>query len=81
MVLYPGKNNDLLNLEQSFPPLASAALDTKKRFVNYSGGKSVSVGKVKGAFPETEKALKDTTPTIRQGRPYTPELFGWFDDF
>ncbi|MEA2389692.1 MAG: phospholipid/cholesterol/gamma-HCH transport system substrate-binding protein [Thermoleophilaceae bacterium] len=81
VVLYPGKNNDLLNLEQSFPALASAALDTKKRFVNYDGGKSVSVGKVKGAFPETVKALKDTAPTIAFGRPYTPELFGWFDDF
>jgi phospholipid/cholesterol/gamma-HCH transport system substrate-binding protein len=81
VVLYPGKNNDLFNLEESFPALASTALDTKKRFVNYDGGKSVSVGKVKGAFPETTKALKDTAPTIAFGRPYTPELFGWFDDF
>ena len=81
VVLFPGKNNDLFNLEESFPALASTALDTKKRFVNYDGGKSVPVGKVKGAFPETEKALKDTAPTIAFGRPYTPELFGWFDDF
>src|SRR5204862_1154283 len=27
VVLYPGKNNDLFNLEESFPPLASIALD------------------------------------------------------
>jgi phospholipid/cholesterol/gamma-HCH transport system substrate-binding protein len=81
VVLFPGKNNDLFNLEESFPPLASEALDTKKRSVNYDGGKSVPVGKVKGAFPETVKALKDTAPTIAFGRPYTPELFGWFDDF
>jgi phospholipid/cholesterol/gamma-HCH transport system substrate-binding protein len=76
----PGANNDLFDLEESFPPLASAALDTKKRIVNF-GTKDVSVGKVKGAFPETTKALKGTAPTIAFGRPYTPELFGWFDDF
>ena len=64
----------------SFPPLASAALDTKKRSVNF-GTNTVSVGKVKGAFPETTKALTDTAPTIAFGRPYTPDLFGWFDDF
>jgi phospholipid/cholesterol/gamma-HCH transport system substrate-binding protein len=81
VVLQPGPNNDLFNLEESFPPLASTALDTKKRFVNYDGGVSKSVGTVKGAFPETVKALKDTAPTIAFGRPYTPELFSWFDDF
>jgi phospholipid/cholesterol/gamma-HCH transport system substrate-binding protein len=80
VVLQPGKNNDLFDLEESFPALASAALDTKKRSVNF-GTKTVSVGKVKGAFPETSKALKGAAPTIAFGRPYTPELFGWFDDF
>jgi phospholipid/cholesterol/gamma-HCH transport system substrate-binding protein len=80
VVLAPGKNNDLLDLEESFPALASAALDTKKRSVNF-GTKTVSVGKVKGAFPETVKALKGAAPTIAFGRPYAPELFGWFDDF
>jgi phospholipid/cholesterol/gamma-HCH transport system substrate-binding protein len=79
-VLAPGANNDLLDLEESFPPLATAALDTKKRSINF-GTRTVSVGKVKGAFPETSKALRDTAPTIAFGRPYTPELFGWFDDF
>jgi phospholipid/cholesterol/gamma-HCH transport system substrate-binding protein len=80
VVLQPGPNNDLFNLEESFPPLASAALDTKKRFVNFGSGRK-SVGTTKGSFPETIKALKDTAPTIAFGRPYTPELFGWFDDF
>src|SRR2546423_619661 len=80
VLFQPGANNDLFDLEQSFPALASAALDTKKRFMNFDGTNK-SVGVVKGAFPETSKALKDTAPTIAFGRPYTPELFGWFDDF
>jgi phospholipid/cholesterol/gamma-HCH transport system substrate-binding protein len=80
VVLFPGPNNDLFDLEQSFPALASAALDTKKRSINF-GTNTVSVGAVKGAFPETSTALTNTAPTIAFGRPYTPELFGWFDDF
>jgi len=79
-LVQPGPNNDLLDLENTFPPLASSALDTKKRSVNF-GTNTVSVGRVKGSFPETSKALKDTAPTIGFGRPYTPELFSWFDDF
>jgi phospholipid/cholesterol/gamma-HCH transport system substrate-binding protein len=39
------------------------------------------VGTVGGAFPETATALRDSTPVIAFGRPYTPELIGWFDDF
>jgi phospholipid/cholesterol/gamma-HCH transport system substrate-binding protein len=80
VVLQPGPNNDLLNLEQSFPPLASSALDTKKRKPNFGGG-PVSVGTVRGAFPITTKALTDTAPIVAFGRPYTVDLFGWFDDF
>jgi phospholipid/cholesterol/gamma-HCH transport system substrate-binding protein len=80
VVLYPGKDNDLFDLEESFPPLASAALDTKKRHVNF-GTRTVSVGKTDGAFPVTTKALIKSQPIIAFGRPYTPELFGWFDDF
>jgi phospholipid/cholesterol/gamma-HCH transport system substrate-binding protein len=80
VVLQPGPNNDLLNLEQSFPALASSALDTKVRKPDFGGG-PVSVGKVKGAFAETTKALTDTAPTVAFGRPYTPDLLGWFDDF
>jgi phospholipid/cholesterol/gamma-HCH transport system substrate-binding protein len=80
VVLQPGPNNDLFNLEESFPPLASAALDTKKRLMNFGSG-TKSVGTTKGSFPETVKALKAAAPVIGFGRPYTPELFGWFDDF
>ena len=80
VVLYPGKNNDLLNLEDSFPPLALAALDKKNRSIDFGSG-TKSVGKVRGAFPETSEALTKSAPIVAFGRPYTPELFGWFDDF
>ncbi|HKP89300.1 MAG TPA: MlaD family protein [Thermoleophilaceae bacterium] len=76
----PGPDNDLLDLIETFPPLASAALDNKKRKVNF-GTKTVSVGKTRGAIPETADALRAAAPVIAFGRPYTPELFGWFDDF
>jgi phospholipid/cholesterol/gamma-HCH transport system substrate-binding protein len=79
-VLRKGPDNDLLDLQQSFPALASTALDTKARSVNAGGG-AKDVGTVKGAFPETTKALIDTSPIVAFGRPYTPDLFGWFDDF
>jgi phospholipid/cholesterol/gamma-HCH transport system substrate-binding protein len=80
IVFQPGANNDLFDLEQSLPPLASIALDTKNRSYNAGGGPK-SVGNVQGAFPQTIKALNGSTPIIAFGRPYTPELVGWFDDF
>jgi phospholipid/cholesterol/gamma-HCH transport system substrate-binding protein len=80
IVFQPGPNNDLYNLEQTFPPVAQAALDTKTRSINFGGG-AKSVGNVKGAFPTMSKALTDSAPIIAFGRPYTPELMGWFDDF
>ena len=80
IVFQPGANNDLFDLEQSLPPLATTALDTKNRSYNAGGGPK-SVGNVPGAFPQTIKALNGSTPIIAFGRPYTPELVGWFDDF
>jgi phospholipid/cholesterol/gamma-HCH transport system substrate-binding protein len=79
-LLRPGRDNDLLNLQNTLPALASAALDTKERKPNFGGG-PVSVGETRGAFPQTVDALEDAAPIIGQGRPYTPELIGWFDDF
>jgi len=76
----PGANNDLTELTQTFPGLASSALDTKTRSIDEGGG-PVNVGNVKGSFPETSKALTDAAPIIAAGRPYTPDLWGWFDDF
>jgi phospholipid/cholesterol/gamma-HCH transport system substrate-binding protein len=76
----PGPDNDLYNLELTFPPVAQAALDKKSRSIDFGGGPK-SVGNVDGAFPTISKALTDSAPVIAFGRPYTPELMGWFDDF
>ncbi|HEX8741852.1 MAG TPA: MlaD family protein [Thermoleophilaceae bacterium] len=79
-LLRRGPDNDLLNLQTTFPALASTALDTKERRPDFGGGPQ-SVGEVKGAFPATVDASNDAAPIIAFGRPYTPELMGWFDDF
>jgi len=90
-----GSDNDLIDLTKTFQPLAEIALDTKNRTVDYTGtqpagtlakksqtgGHPVNVGNVKGAFPETAQALTDSAPIVGFGRPYTVDLFGWFDDF
>jgi phospholipid/cholesterol/gamma-HCH transport system substrate-binding protein len=80
IVLKPGSNNDLYDLVRTFPPLTSAALDTKNRKYDAGGGPQ-DVGRVQGAFPEMSQGFKAATPIIAFGRPYTPDLFGWFDDF
>jgi phospholipid/cholesterol/gamma-HCH transport system substrate-binding protein len=80
IVYRPGRDNDLYNLTRSFPALASTALDRKRRSVDAGTGVK-DAGVTNGAFPETTKALTDGAPLIAQGRPYTPDLFGWFDDF
>ena len=67
----PGGTNDLIELLGTFPPLARTALDTR----------TINGAPRRGAFPETSTALRAAAPTIAQGRPYTPELVGWFDDF
>ena len=67
----PGSANDLIELLGTFPPLARTALDPR----------TVNGARRRGAFPETDAALRAAAPTIAQGRPYTPELVGWFDDF
>ena len=90
IVRRPGSGNDLVELDRTFPPLASIALDTKRRSVD-PGNRNRSVGRVRGAFPEMTEALNEAvTGTDGRGgqlgpiptfRPYTPDLFGWFDDF
>jgi phospholipid/cholesterol/gamma-HCH transport system substrate-binding protein len=79
-LLRRGSDNDLLDLQKTFPALASTALDTKERRPDFGSGPK-SVGETPGAFPTTVRALNDAAPIIAQGRPYTPELIGWFDDF
>jgi phospholipid/cholesterol/gamma-HCH transport system substrate-binding protein len=76
----PGPDNDLYNLERTFPSVAQTALDKKDRSIDFGTG-AKSVGNVDGAFPTMTKALTGSAPIIEFGRPYTPELMGWFDDF
>jgi phospholipid/cholesterol/gamma-HCH transport system substrate-binding protein len=80
IALRKGPDNDLYDLVRTFPPLASIALDTKNRTYDAGGG-AKDVGSTRGSFPESTQALKDSAPIIAGGRPYTPDLFGWFDDF
>jgi phospholipid/cholesterol/gamma-HCH transport system substrate-binding protein len=75
-----GADNDLLDLQRTFPALASTALDTKQRSPDFGSGPQ-NVGETRGSFPTTVDALNDAAPIIGFGRPYTPELIGWFDDF
>jgi phospholipid/cholesterol/gamma-HCH transport system substrate-binding protein len=80
VVSTPGAANDLTDLTRSFPALERIALERERRSVDAGGGPT-DVGTVDGAFPETATALRDSAPVIAFGRPYTPELVGWFDDF
>ena len=66
-----GRSNDLIELVNSFPPLASTALDTKR----------INGARRRGAFPEMSRAMNRFQPTAAIGRPYTNDLLGWFDDF
>jgi phospholipid/cholesterol/gamma-HCH transport system substrate-binding protein len=66
-----GGANDLIELIGSFPPLAHVAMDTRR----------INGADRRGAFPESEEALRRATPTIAIGRPYAPEFVGWMDDF
>ena len=76
----PGRANDLINLVNSFPPLAEIATAKKER--SYApGGTPHSVGETQGAFPESVDALKSGAKEISFARPYTTDFLGWFDDF
>ena len=75
-----GRANDLINLVQSFPPLAEIATVQKNR--TYApGGTQHSVGDTRGAFQESVDALKGGAGEISFARPYTTDFLGWFDDF
>jgi phospholipid/cholesterol/gamma-HCH transport system substrate-binding protein len=70
-IAHAGPRNDLIELIRSFPPLAHVAMDDRR----------VNGATRRGAFPETTEALNKAAPTIALGRPYTPDLVGWMDDF
>jgi phospholipid/cholesterol/gamma-HCH transport system substrate-binding protein len=67
----PGAQNDVLDLNRTYPGLARIATETRRR-----NGKDRP-----GAFPQLRDALYKSAPIVAHGRPYTVDLFGWFDDF
>jgi phospholipid/cholesterol/gamma-HCH transport system substrate-binding protein len=75
-----GPANDLINLLDSFPPLADIAVLRKQRSAS-PGGRAVDVGMTDGAFQETVEAFKSGAPEIALGRAYTTDFLGWADDF
>jgi len=75
-----GASNDLIELLRSVPPLESIAIETRDRAVS-PGGRRVSVGETRGAFPESVEAFKKGAPEIALARNYTPDFLGWLDDF
>jgi phospholipid/cholesterol/gamma-HCH transport system substrate-binding protein len=75
-----GRANDLINLVQSFPPLAEVAT-VKKNRTYAPGGTRQSVGETQGAFQQSVDALKGGAREISFARPYTTDFLGWFDDF
>jgi phospholipid/cholesterol/gamma-HCH transport system substrate-binding protein len=75
-----GEDNDLLELNRTYPPLEDIALRTRERQIDFGTGPR-DVGETRGAFPELVDALEVSTPIVAHGRPYTPDLLGWFDDF
>lgn len=76
----PGDANDLTDLTKTFGPLASEALATKNRTIDFGTGPQ-DVGQTQGAFPQAVDAFKASAPVIGFGRPYTKDFLGWFDDF
>ena len=75
-----GDSNDLTELNRTYPGLKDIALVERPRKIDFGTG-PVDLGKRRGAFPELSEALTDSAPIIAHGRPYTVDLFGWFDDF
>ena len=80
IVRKPGEDNDLTELQRTYPPLARIALDTERRSIDYGTG-ARDVGETRGAFPELASALAGSTSIVAHGRPYTPDFVGWMDDF
>ncbi len=71
LVRSPGAANDLIELQRSQPPLRDVAV----RGVRENGAER------EGSFPAAARSFGTGTPQIGFLRPYTVDLFGWFDDF
>lgn len=67
----PGANNDLIELVKLGVPLAGATV----RRVHAKGSDGL------GAFPESTKALNESTPELATARPYAVDLTGWFEGY
>jgi phospholipid/cholesterol/gamma-HCH transport system substrate-binding protein len=76
----PGRANDLLELNRTYPALADITTVKKNRSLDFGTG-AKGVGETRGAFPEMAEAFEESTGTIAHGRPYTPDFVGWMDDF
>jgi phospholipid/cholesterol/gamma-HCH transport system substrate-binding protein len=67
----PGPNNDLTDLTRLGVPLANSTVRN-----------ITANGRVRpGAFPESTKALNNSTPEVATDRPYAVDLTGWFEGF
>ena len=75
-----GPANDLIDLLDSFPPLADIAV-LEKRPHRRPGGGAVDVGVTRGAFQETVDAFKAGAPRSRSAAPTRTDFLGWVDDF
>jgi len=75
-----GADNDLVELNRTYPPLADIAVDTLPRSIDFGTG-PVDVGEKRGAFPELAESLRESAPIVAHGRPYTVDFLGWMDDF
>lgn len=80
LVRFPGADNDLFELQRTYPPLEEITLTEKNRSIDFGTGRR-DVGKTRGAFPELTEALADSTEIVAHGRPYTVDFVGWMDDF
>jgi phospholipid/cholesterol/gamma-HCH transport system substrate-binding protein len=75
-----GASNDVTELNRTYPGLKDIALTERPRKIDFGTGPK-ELGNRRGAFPELVQALTDSAPVVAHGRPYTVDLFGWFDDF
>jgi phospholipid/cholesterol/gamma-HCH transport system substrate-binding protein len=80
IVRKPGADNDLVELNRTYPALAEITTETRNRRIDFGTGPQ-DLGETDGAFPELARALEGSTPIIAHGRPYAPDFVGWMDDF
>lgn len=82
IVRMPGKDNDLVELNRTLPPVARAACGSGDAKDPCQNGKVKRNGETRrAAFPEISKAFEDGAKPAAYFRPYTVDLVGWFDDF